>query len=438
MVDGFTASPVFPDLVATAGNREVLTVSELNEALSLMLDREFPLLWVSGEVSGFTRAASGHWYFTLKDDDSQIRVVMFRGRARLASFTPKLGDHIEVRGTLGMYLPRGELQLNVDTIRHAGAGNRYEAFLRLKAKLESEGLFRADRKQAIPLFVETVGIVTSPQAAALRDVLTTLGRRAPHVRIILYPAPVQGADAHEKIAEAIAVASERAECDALLVCRGGGSLEDLWSFNEETVARAIAACRIPVISGVGHETDFTIADFAADVRAPTPTAAAELVSRSRHDWLEGLSVLAARMARTMERRINQAMQHTDMLSKRLVSPKAYIQQERLRLNAFAARMQAELPDSVALGYRLNGLCERLRGATGAFLAPRRQHIRALSAQLELLNPQRILNRGYAIMQDGRGQIIRSPADIPVKRPMMVRLAEGSAEVVVDSVQQALP
>lgn len=437
-MDSFATSPIFPDLVAAAGNREVLTVSELNEALALMLDKEFPLLWVAGEVSGFTRAASGHWYFTLKDDDSQIRVVMFRGRARLASFTPKHGDHIEVRGTLGMYQPRGELQLNVDTIRHAGAGNRYEAFLRLKAKLESEGLFRADRKRAIPVFVETVGIVTSPQAAALRDVLTTLARRAPHVRIILYPTLVQGADAHEKIAEAIALASGRAECDALLVCRGGGSIEDLWSFNEETVARAIAACSLPVISGIGHETDFTIADFVADVRAPTPTAAAELVSRSRNDWLEGLSILAMRMARTMERRINQSTQHTDMLLRRLVSPKAYIHQERQRLNTFEARMRAKLPDSSILNYQLSGLREQLRMVASASLGSKRQHIRVLSTQLELLNPQRILDRGYAIMQNERGQIVRSPADIPVKRPMMVRLAKGSAEVVVDSVQQVLP
>lgn len=436
-VDGFSGSLMPSNLSSAVSNREVLTVSELNQTLSQLIEAAFPLLWISGEVSSFTRAASGHWYFTLKDDDSQIRAVMFRGRARLAEFTPKLGDHIEVRATLSMYMARGEIQLNVESIRHAGAGNRYEAFLRMKARLEAEGLFDPGRKRRIPVFVQTVGLVTSPQAAALRDVMTTLARRAPHVQVILYPAPVQGADAAGKIAEAIAMASDRAECDALIVCRGGGSLEDLWSFNEEPVARAIAACRIPVISGVGHETDFTIADFAADVRAPTPTGAAELVSRSRDDWMDALSTVAGQMARLMDRQLQQAMLHTDMLSRRLVSPAAYIQRERLRLKALAVRLSSRQPDIQTMGYQLESRTGRLVSAMRNALSGRQQKVASLSAQLELLNPQRILDRGYAIMQDEHGRVVRSPADIPVKRPVSVRLADGCADIVVDSVQPTL-
>lgn len=436
-VGNFSDSPMFSNLSAVVSNREVLTVSELNQALSQLVEATFPLLWISGEVSSFTRAASGHWYFTLKDDDSQIRAVMFRGRTRLAEFTPKLGDHIEVRATLSLYMARGEFQLNVESIRHAGAGNRYEAFLRMKARLETEGLFDSERKRRIPVFVKTVGLVTSPQAAALRDVMITLARRVPHVQVILYPAPVQGTDAAVKIAEAIAVASDRAECDALIVCRGGGSLEDLWSFNEEPVARAIAACQIPVISGIGHETDFTIADFAADVRAPTPTGAAELVSRSRDDWMDVLTSFAGQMIRLMDRQLQQAMLHTDMLSRRLVSPTAYIQRERLQLKALTVRLSSQQPDIRTMAYQLESRTERLASAMRNVLSGRQQKVSALSAQLELLNPQRILDRGYAIMQDEHGRIICSPAEIPVKRPVSVRLAGGSADIMVDSIQPTL-
>ena len=245
----------------------VLTVSALNQAVARLLERSFPLTWIAGEISNFTRAASGHWYFTLKDDGAQVRAVMFRGRAQYAGFTPREGDKVEVRALVTLYGARGDYQINVEAIRRAGVGALYEAFQRLKEKLAAQGLFDQERKRAIPMFARSIGIVTSPQAAALRDVLIALKRRAPHVGIILYPTPVQGQQAPEKIAHAIRTASTRAECDVLLVCRGGGSIEDLWSFNDEAVAHAIADCSMPVISGVGHETDFTIADFAADLRA---------------------------------------------------------------------------------------------------------------------------------------------------------------------------
>ena len=235
----------------------------------------------------------------------------------------------------------------------------------------------------------------------------------------------------------VSKASERAECDVLIVCRGGGSLEDLWSFNEEPVARAIAACQIPVVSGVGHETDFTIADFVADVRAPTPTGAAELVSRSRDDWMDVLASYAAQMRRTIDRQLHQAMQRTDMLSRRLVRPIAYIQQERLQLKALAVRLSSRQPDIQKKGYQLENHQERLVAAMHNTLTGWRQKTVSLSTQLELLNPQRILDRGYAIMQDEYGQIVRSPADIPVRKPISVRLAGGSADIVIDSVQPTL-
>src|SRR6476661_5396354 len=316
----------------------VLSVSALNQAVARLLERSIPLAWVSGEISNFTRAASGHWYFTLKDDAAQVRAVMFRGRAQYAGFMPREGDRVEVRALVTLYAPRGDYQLNVEAIRRAGLGNLYEAFLRLKEKLAAEGLFDPARKRPVPVFARRIGIVTSPQAAALRDVLTTLRRRAPHVDLVLYPTPVQGDGAAQKIAQAIATASLRAECDVLLLCRGGGSMEDLWSFNHEAVARAIAGCTMPVISGVGHETDFTIADFAADLRAPTPTAAAEMAAAPRADWLASLEGTAREMQRVMRRRLSDTSQSLDWLSHRLVSPAAYAAHQRLKLQGMQLRL----------------------------------------------------------------------------------------------------
>ncbi|MGA0844823.1 MAG: exodeoxyribonuclease VII large subunit, partial [Arenicellales bacterium] len=266
----------------------VMTVSQLNQTVGRLLERSFPLTWVAGELSNVTRAASGHWYFTLKDAGAQVRAVMFRGRAQYVDFSPREGDKVEVRATVGLYAARGDFQLNVENMRRAGVGNLYEAFLRLKSKLAAEGLFDQERKRALPVFPRTIGVVTSPQAAALRDILTALRRRVPHIQIVLYPTAVQGDGSAEKIAAAIQAASDRSECDLLLVCRGGGSLEDLWSFNDERVARAIFYCAVPVISGVGHETDVTIADFVADLRAPTPTAAAELAATPWADWFKAV------------------------------------------------------------------------------------------------------------------------------------------------------
>jgi exodeoxyribonuclease VII large subunit len=437
----------------------VLTVSALNIAVARMLERNFPLAWVSGEISNFTRAASGHWYFTLKDDAAQVRAVMFRGRAQYAGFTPREGDKVEVRALVTLYAPRGDYQLNVEAIRRAGVGNLYEAFLRLKEKLNAEGLFDAERKRPIPGFARTIGIVTSPQAAALRDILTTLRRRAPHVQVILYPTPVQGEGAAQKIAQAIATASARAECDVLLVCRGGGSIEDLWSFNEEVVARAIAAAAMPVVSGVGHETDFTIADFAADLRAPTPTAAAELAAPAREEWLGMLEAHADDLVRAMRRRLSNTAQTLDWFSRRLVSPSAYIARERLKLNGWQmrlahatrtplnqarfalrhlqSRLTAQLPDTTSERLRVAYEARRLTAWMTSGTTRKRHALDAISAQLELLNPQRTLERGYAIVMDSKGKPVRKPADLHPREIVTMRLAEGAAEVGIASVQPSL-
>lgn len=439
--------------------RPVLTVSALNQAVARMLERNFPLAWVSGEISNFTRAASGHWYFTLKDDAAQVRAVMFRGRAQYAGFSPREGDKVEVRALVTLYAPRGDYQLNVEAIRRAGIGNLYEAFLRLKEKLNAEGLFDSQRKRPLTLFARTIGIVTSPQAAALRDILTTLRRRAPHVRVILYPTPVQGEGAAQKIAQAIATASERAECDVLLVCRGGGSIEDLWAFNEEVVARTIAACAIPVIAGVGHETDVTIADFAADLRAPTPTAAAEMAAAPRADWLATLGTHADDLTRTLKRRLAEHAQTLDWLSRRLVSPATYIRHERLKLrdlqsrlahatdtplnrSRFAlthlrTRLAAQLPDTAHARSRLNNEVRRLGASMASQTTQRRQALGALGSQLELLNPQRTLERGYAMVIDSKGRIVRAPKDLRPQETVSIRLAEGTADVGIASVQPTL-
>lgn len=442
-----------------APSSPVLSVAELNDIVAELLTQSIPLLWISGEISNFTRAASGHWYFTLKDDKAQVRTVMFRNRAQLAGFIPRDGDRVEIRATVSLYTPRGDFQLNAEAIRRAGTGNLYEAFLRLKAKLEAEGLFEQNRKRPIPLLPHTIGIVTSPKAAALRDILTTLKRRAPHIPIILYPTQVQGSEAPAAIVQAIETASERAECDVLLICRGGGSMEDLWSFNDEQVARTIAGCAIPTISGIGHETDFTIADFVSDLRAPTPTGAAELAARSRTDWMEWLDTQAGKLRYAMKRHLEKSMQEADSLSRRLISPSAYITRERLKCQTLATRLshtgtdtlaawrhelanmrtriKAQLPDTLPLRALVSHQRNLLERMIASQLNDNRKNIQSLSAQLELLSPKRTLERGYAIMTDTKGHVIRSPEQLPIHKPVSVHLANGTAQIRIESVRSTI-
>ncbi|MEX3637022.1 exodeoxyribonuclease VII large subunit [Paraburkholderia sp. BR14320] len=445
---------------ATPGGEVVVPVSALNRAIGTMLERSFPLVWVAGEVSNFTRAASGHWYFSIKDAQAQMRCVMFRGRAQYAEFMPREGDRIEVRALVTMYEPRGELQLNVEAVRRTGQGRLYEAFLRLKAQLEAEGLFAAKRKRALPTHPRAIGIVTSLQAAALRDVLTTLSRRAPHIPVIVYPAPVQGAGVSAKLAAMVETAGARREVDVLIVCRGGGSIEDLWAFNEEVLARAIAESVIPVVSGVGHETDFTIADFAADVRAPTPTGAAELVSPQRVMLLRELDHRHATLARGFGRMMERRAQQLDWLTRRLVSPaerlarqRTHLQQLRVRLASAGARpvrdararfsllqmrWQRWRPDLAAERTRIHTLAQRLNAALSRQHERQVARIDMLGARLEVLSPQRTLERGYAAVLDAQsGRAIRTPSSLKPGRRLTMHLAEGSADVALADVQARL-
>jgi len=430
----------------------VLTVSELNRMARRALESALPLLWVEGEVSNFTAAASGHWYFSLKDASAQVRCVMFRGRNQYADFVPANGDHVEVRALPSLYEARGEFQLGVEAIRRAGAGRLYEAFLKLKAKLEAEGLFDPGRKRALPGFPRCLGIVTSPRAAALQDVLTALARRMPGLPVIIYPTPVQGQGAGAQIAATIRLAGQRRECDVLLVCRGGGSLEDLWAFNDEAVARAIAACPIPVVSGVGHETDFTLADFAADLRAPTPTAAAELASPEQGALSLQLDRLANQMRQHSSRLLHNQMQRLDYLARRLMHPSEQIrrqqshlelltqqlqgrQQTRLareasRLHQLAARLASPASRIAGEHQRIRSLLGRMRRSVQDNLGRRELTLSRLQSSLAHLNPEGVLARGYSIVQNDQGTIVRDAVTLRPADRLHLRFHRGHADAEV--------
>ena len=390
---------------------DILSVSELLRSVRDTLERRFPLLWVRGEVSNLSRPGSGHCYFTLKDGTAQVDCVMFRSRLAALDWDLREGARVEARVLVSLYEPRGRFQLNVEAMRPAGLGPLYERFLRLKEKLEREGLFDPAAKRDLPEFPRTVGVVTSLRAAALRDVLTTLRRRNRALPVIVYPVPVQGEGAGERIAAMLAKANSRAECDVLLLVRGGGSIEDLWSFNEEAVARAIRASRIPVVVGVGHETDFTIADFAADQRAPTPTAAAELVSPEREALLARIAECTRCLSREARRQIEYAMQAVDALARRVVHPA-----ERLR-SYQQATMQLNARLALALGHRLRGFDARLE---------------RLQVALGGLDPQAVLARGYSITRDEKGRVLTDPGAVREGARVSTTLARGWLESEVKS------
>ena len=440
-----------------AAELPVLTVSELNRMARRALESQLPLLWVEGEVSNFTRAASGHWYFSLKDANAQVRCVMFRGRNQFADFTPANGDHIELRALPSLYEARGEFQLGAESIRRAGAGRLYEAFLKLKARLEAEGLFDPAKKRALPRFPHCLGIVTSPQAAALHDVLTALARRMPGLPVILYPTPVQGAGAGAQIAAAIRTAGERAECDVLLVCRGGGSLEDLWAFNDEAVARAIAASPMPVVSGIGHETDFTLADFAADLRAPTPTAAAELASPLRAELLQQLGHLGRQLQRYLARRQQTEMQRLDYLARRLVHPAEQLRRryidlyplaqrlghasatrlttEQLRIARLSQRLVTPLHAIRREQQRLDTLGARAARAVEGSDGRRQLDLARLASSLSHLNPEGVLARGYSIVQLENGAVVQDAATLSAGDTVGIRFHRGQARARVESIRE---
>lgn len=442
------------------GSPAVLSVSLLVSSARLLIERHLGLVWVSGEISNFMRAASGHCYFNLKDPQAQVRCVLFRQKAQHVGFPLRDGLAVEVRATPSIYEARGEFQLNADTIRLAGVGALYEQFERLKAKLEAAGWFAAERKRPLPAWPRAVGIVTSPRAAALRDILTTLSRRWPQLRVILYPTTVQGFSAAAEIAAAIATANARDEVDVLIVARGGGSIEDLWSFNEEVVARALYASRLPTISGVGHETDFTIADFVADVRAPTPTAAATLVVPDRTAVAARVAALAARLARAVRQRQEARAQRLDQAARRLIHPAQRIAVQHERTVALARRLQrAWQVDALARAAAKRGLQARLgrelraphpaRARLQVLLAAwsrlarlriarARDRVAALDQNLAHLNPQGVLDRGYALVRDAQGGIVQRAAQLAQDDAVSITFAHDSADAVIARVNPESP
>lgn len=429
--------------------RKVLTVSELNSSTKLFLEQNIPLLWIKGEISNLKCYQSGHWYFSLKDSSAQIRCVLFSHRNQYMDWQPKDGMQVEVLALVTLYEPRGDFQLNVETMRRAGLGELFEAFEQLKAKLEKAGLFDPVKKKPLPVLPKQIGVVTSPDTAALRDVLSTLQRRMPFLPVIIYPALVQGKAAANTIADAITVANRRAECDVLILCRGGGSIEDLRAFNEEIVALAIAASNIPVISGVGHETDFTIADFVADIRAPTPTAAAELASRDHKELSQRLNILHQRMCRIALQRIENAMQRTDMLSHRLIHPGDRIKQQSIHLQHLQdrfrttwahqterkqwklfelnQRLMAVSPDITDMERQQKELTTRFRTAYTRYFETLAIELQHVQAQLCHLNPQSVLERGYSITYTANSSIVRDSKQVHYGDQIQVKFAHGMCE-----------
>jgi exodeoxyribonuclease VII large subunit len=430
----------------------VISISELNKRARASLEREFPLLWVAGEISNLTRAASGHVYFSLKDEAAQARCVMFRSRAASIPWQLENGQQVEARALVSLYESRGDFQLNIEALRRAGLGRLFEAFARLKARLEAEGLFAAERKRPLPRFPRRIGIISSPRAAALRDVLVTLKRRAPHLTAILYPALVQGDSAADDIARAITMAGQRNECSLLLVVRGGGSIEDLWAFNEEVVVRAIVASALPIISGVGHETDTTITDYVADLRAATPTAAAELATQGWYAAADEIADLEAALSRAAQYRVAREQQGLDHLSLRLVHPATRLAQARDRLALLGTQLDASMAHglrrhrdrlnraALSLG-RTVPRTERRSGNIGLLAqrlgtAIREQHrqrlnrLENIAAALAHLNPKATLARGFSIVRDANGKLVTDAAGLHAGQTVSLHLAHGSAEASI--------
>jgi exodeoxyribonuclease VII large subunit len=438
-------------------SRETVTVSELNRKVAGVLAGAFPLTRVHGEVANFTRAASGHWYLTLKDDAAQVRCVMFRGRNALVEFAPREGDAVEVLAQVMLYEARGEFQLNLESMRRAGQGRLFEEFLRVKDKLAAEGLFDTSVKRPLPAVPRAIGVVTSLQAAALRDVLSALARRAPYAAIVVYPVAVQGPEAGARIAQMLGTVGRRGEVDVVLLVRGGGSIEDLWAFNEEVVARAIRACRLPVVVGVGHESDYTIADFAADVRAPTPTAAAELAAPERASLRERIAAASVRLRNEVGRRLESAQQRADYAWRSLATPRSPLARLQARVADLQARLEfaalkrthgrratlgerarrllAVRPATVAWRQRVAALAGALQSAQRVGLDRRRAQLDAVERALQHLDPKAVLARGYAIVFDAADTIVADASRLRRGDALRLVFARGAAAAHVDGIEQ---
>jgi exodeoxyribonuclease VII large subunit len=446
--------------LSSSPEREVYSVSRLNREAKALLEGSFPLLWVEGELSNLSRPASGHLYFTLKDPQAQVRCALFRGSQRGLGMSPKDGMQVLVRARVSLYEGRGDYQLIVDSLEEAGEGALRRAYEALRNRLAQEGLFDSARKKPLPRLAKRIGIITSPSGAVLHDILTTLKRRFPAIPVLLHPVPVQGEGAAEKIAAMIRLAGQRRDCDVLILARGGGSLEDLWAFNEEAVARAIHACPIPIVCGVGHETDITIADFAADARAPTPTAAAEMLSPHQSDWLSALDQKEQRLVRLLRDRLRTAQQHLDYLSTRLVHPRERLMRLSERLQALSKRLRlAQFHVRERTTHALLALHARLLqhnpqirlrehqlrsrhlqthlGNVMRRVLERTQERVARTAQaLDTLSPLATLARGYAILEKpASSAIVRAASEVSPGDALRARLAQGILDCRVEKVHK---
>jgi exodeoxyribonuclease VII large subunit len=436
----------------TEPERNVYTVSRLNREVRLLIERGLGVVWVEGELSNLSAPSSGHWYFSLKDRDAQLRCAMFRQRNMAVGFTPKAGQQILARGRVSVYEPRGDYQFIVEHLEEAGVGALKREFERLKAKLAAEGLFAQERKRSLPRFPRRIGVITSPTGAAVRDILHILARRFPPAAVLIYPTPVQGDAAIPCIVEAIETASARAECDVLIVARGGGSLEDLWGFNDERVARAIRASAIPIVSGIGHEIDFTIADFVADARAPTPSGAAELVVPDRQACLEALARTLGRLSACMRRelrsvgsrfdaasyrlrlahpglRLNQQAQRLDELEQRLVSAvQRELRASASRFDGMCARLKVMHPGIRLTQHdmRLTALARRLEHAAKKRLTACDHRLNLAIRTLNTVSPLATLSRGFAVVNRAAdGALITSSDAVAVGEEIIARLAQGA-------------
>lgn len=452
-------------LLATSKSKDgpVYSVSQLNRESRALLEKAFPLLWIEGELSNFSRPASGHWYFTLKDEQAQVRCAMFRARNQALTLRPKDGMRVLLRAQISLFEGRGEFQLLVEYMEESGEGALQRAFEALKRKLQAEGLFDSERKRPIPAWPRRVGVITSGSGAAIRDILSTLQRRWPALPVCVYPVPVQGAEAAPAIIAALQTAGSRATEDVLILARGGGSMEDLWAFNDEVLVRAICACPIPIISGVGHEVDFTLADFAADLRAPTPTAAAELVSPQIQEWRPRVRELERRLMQHMQRRLSNHGQTVDMLQQRLLHPGKRIRQMHERVAALRQRLFLQMMRSLEqkqllrqrttdgllrcnpVSRRLPLLRQRLEQQEAKLLQQGRSQISQRQEvlyqqlrQLNLVSPLNVIERGYAIVSNMKGKVIQNSREVRPGQALDVRLARGQLRCRVEESQNGLP
>ena len=419
-------------------------VGALCRAIADALEARFNPVAVRGEITGFSRASSGHCYFSIKDANGQLRCAMFRRAAGLLDFSPRDGELVEVRGRLGVYEARGDLQFIVESMQRAGQGALFEQFLRLKAQLEDEGLFDPRRKRTLPVQPRGIGLITSLGAAALHDVVTALRRRVPHIPVVLIPAQVQGAAAPQSMVTALRQMYAWAEgeapadgettpvVDVILLVRGGGSMEDLWAFNDEQLARTIVQSPVPLVSGVGHETDFTIADFCADLRAPTPTAAAELVAQPREVWLGALDLLADRLESAVQRQIDLRHQRLDQAAQRLGRPSGLAAREQLRLARCAQRLRhGMLLNLERLALKNKALEADFAQKTARHIALQSDRLERARLRLELLNPHLVLQRGYALLTDSQGHAVTSVGQARLGDALRATLADGVLDVTVD-------